>query len=85
MSGAISAKNATVPGSVSAGLGLGMGDDLQAQVEQQILARRQKSLAVTNQAPVAYGAAGVGVTSQPGGMGMSPAVLSLLGQGGLNA
>lgn len=81
----IAAKNASVPGSVSAGLGLGMGDDLMSQVEQAVLLRQKKTMAVPGQAPAAYGAQGFGVSSQPGAGGMSPAILGLLGQGGFNA
>lgn len=81
----ISQKNATVPGSVSAGLGLGAGDDLMQQVEQAILLRQKKTMSVPGQAPAAYGAQGFGVSLQPGAGGMSPAVLGLLGQGGINA
>lgn len=80
----ISTKNASVPGSVSAGLGLGQGDDLMQQVEQQILLRQKKTMAVPGQAPAAYGAQGFGVSVQPGAGGMSPAILGLLGQGGFN-
>lgn len=79
-----SLKNADVPGSVSAGLGLGMGDNLLEQVEQQILLRQKKTMAVPGQAPAAYGATGMGVSQQPGAGGMSPAILGLLGQGGFN-
>lgn len=81
----IAAKNAAVPGSVSAGLGLGAGDDLMQQVEQQLLLRQKKTMAVPGQAPAAYGAAGFGVSLQPGAGGLSPAILGLLGQGGINA
>ncbi len=80
----IAAKNAVVPGSVSAGLGLGQGDDLMQQVEQQILQRRKRIMAVPGQAPAAYGATGMGTSAQPGAGGMSPAILGLLGQGGFN-
>lgn len=76
-------KNELIPG-ISSGLGFGQGDDLATQVESAILARRKKVMAVPNQAPAAYGASGMGVTTQPGGGGMSPAVLGLLGQGGFN-
>ena len=80
----IAAKNADVPGSVSAGLGLGQGDDLMMQVEAQILERRKRIMAVPGQAPVAYGATGIGTSPLPGAGGMSPAVLGLLGQGGFS-
>lgn len=80
----IATKNADVPGSVSAGLGLGQGDDLMAQVEAQILERRKRVMAVPGQAPPAYGAVGLGTSLQPGGGGLGPAVLGLLGQGGFN-
>lgn len=81
----IASKNATVPGSVSAGLGMGQGDDLMMQVEQQILERRKRIMAVPGQQPAAYGAQGFGTSPQPGAGGMSPAVLGLLGQGGFQA
>jgi hypothetical protein len=81
----ISAKNATVPGSMSSSLGFGMGDDLLSQVEQQMLLRQKKTMAVPGQAPAAYGAQGFGVSTQPGAGGMSPAILGLLGQGGFQA
>jgi hypothetical protein len=55
-----------------------------AQVEQQILERRKRIMAVPGQAPAAYGAIGLGTSMQPGGGGMSPAILGLLGQGGIN-
>lgn len=80
----IAAKNADIPGSVSAGLGLGMGDNLMEQVEQQLLLRRKPTMAVPGQAPAAYGAPGMGTSQQPGAGGMSPAILGLLGQGGFN-
>ena len=70
---------------ISSGLGLGLGDDLVNQVEQQILLRRKSTMAVPGQAPIAYGAQGFGTSLQPGGNGMSPAILGLLGQGGINA
>lgn len=81
----IAAKNAGVPGTMSDGLGLGAGDDLMNQVEQQILLRQKKTMAVPGQSPAAYGAQGFGVSQQPGAGGMSPAILGLLGQGGINA
>ncbi len=80
----IAAKNATVPGSVSAGLGLGQGDDLMMQVEQQVLERRKRVMAVPGQQPAAYGAVGLGTSLQPGAGQLGPAVLGLLGQGGFN-
>ena len=70
--------------SLSEGLGMGMGDNLINQVEQQVLARRKSTMAVAGQSPAAYGAPGMGVSMQPGGQGMSPAILGLLGQGGFN-
>lgn len=71
----LSTKNA----SISQGLGFGQGDDLLAQVENQILERRKRGITPT--APVGYGMTGIGSTPAPGGGGLGPAVLGLLGQG----
>lgn len=70
----LSTKNA----SISQGLGFGQGDDLLAQVEQQILERRNR--ATTPTAPAGYGMTGIGTTPAPGS-GLSPALQGLLGQG----
>lgn len=70
----LSTKNA----SISQGLGFGQGDDLLAQVENQILERRKRGTTPT--APVGYGMTGIGATPAPGA-GLSPALQGILGQG----
>jgi hypothetical protein len=47
---------------------LGLGDQLQSQVEDQVLQRKKKLAAL----------------DQPASLGMSPSVMSLFGQGGFN-
>lgn len=72
-----------------AGQDLGLGDGLQEQVTSEILARRKASLLAANQSSAAYGALGLGVSTQPGvgntgGQGAYGSLISQ-SQGGLGA
>lgn len=77
------AKNMTIDASGN-DLGLGLGDNLQSQVEDSILERRKKLLLMSNQPGQNYGAVGLGTGQSAGinGMTMNPA---MLGQGGFGA
>lgn len=68
---------------LAAGLGFGQGDDLVAQVENQIMERRKRGIIPTS--PVGYGMTGIGSTPTPGTGSYSPGIMALLGQGGLGA
>jgi hypothetical protein len=71
----------TNPGAFSqAGIDLGLGADLQQQVDSEILDRRKRALLVANQQPGAFGAlalSGVSGVGNTGGM----ALQALMGAG----
>lgn len=77
-------QNIGVPGSPSGGLGL--GDQLQAEAESQILERRKAIMAMTTQAQSgsAYGMLGVGTGLNTGLGNMGFTASNLLNPGGLS-
>jgi hypothetical protein len=64
-----------------AGIDLGMGADLQMQVQSQILERRKKAMLAANQPPPAYGALAMGPGVSGSGNTGGMALQALLGQG----
>ncbi len=64
-----------------AGVGLGMGADLQKQVMDQIMQRRKASLLTANQQPAAFGALAMGTNTTGAGNTGGLALQALMNTG----
>lgn len=65
-----------------AGMDLGMGAELQQQVQTQVLEKRRRGLLAANQQPAAFGALAMGVGTNGSGNTGGMALQALMGTGG---